>query len=111
MPTCATFLRDKEYQVTFAQVAAGYPVAFFQLAVRAARQAYAVGFLIELGYQAGAVRSMFAVATGTVGSAYPLGGIEVQLVVVCQYDIHAQAYRGLCQCFIVETGSGGMAGT
>ena len=35
----------KEYQVTFAQVAAGYPVAFFQLAVRAARQAYAVGFL------------------------------------------------------------------
>ena len=70
----------KEYQVTFAQVAAGYPVAFFQLAVRAARQAYAVGFLIELGYQAGAVRSMFAVAAGTVGSAYPLGGIDVQLV-------------------------------
>ena len=92
MPTCATFLRDarlvKNTKSPSRRLRRAILLLSFNWPSVLRDEAYAVGFLIELGYQAGAVRSMFAVATGTVGSAYPLGGIDVQFVVVCQSDIH-----------------------
>ena len=70
-------------QVAFAQVAAGYSVAFFQLSLGTTRSTHAVGFLVKLGHQAGTVRSLFAATARPVGGAYPFGSVDVQPVVVC----------------------------
>ena len=101
----------EEHQISLTQVAAGDFAALFQLPVCASRQTGVVNFLIQLRYQSGAVRSTFAVATCTIGRAYPFGGMDVQLVVVPQFNIHSQTDGCLCQGFVVQPWRGGMAGT
>lgn len=101
----------EEHQISLTQVAAGDFAALFQLPVCASRQTGVVNFLIKLRYQSGTVRSTLAVATCTIGGAYPFGGMDVQLVVVLQLNIHSQAEGCLRQGFVVQAWRGGMAGT
>lgn len=101
----------EEHQISLTQVAAGDFAALFQLPVCASRQTGVVNFLIQLRYQSGAVCPPLAVATSTIGGAYPFGGMDVQLVVVLQFNIHSQTDGCLCQGFVVQAWRGGMAGT
>lgn len=101
----------EEHQISLTQVAAGDFAALFQLPVCASRQTGVVNFLIQLRYQSGAVRSTLAVTACTIGGAYPFGGMDVQLVVVLQFNIHSQTDGCLCQGFVVQAWRGGMAGT
>ena len=101
----------EEHQISLTQVAAGDFAALFQLPVCASRQTGVVNFLIQLRYQSGAVRSTLAVTACTIGGAYPFGGMDVQLVVVLQFNIHSQTDGCLRQGFVVQAWRGSMAGT
>ena len=101
----------EEHQISLTLVAAGDFAALFQLPVCASRQTGVINFLIQLRYQSGADRSTYAVATCAIGGAYPFGGMDVQLVVILQLDVHSQTDGCLRQGLVVQVWRGGMAGT
>jgi len=96
----------KENEIAFLKfVFAYFPAICFSLFVGIALQVLAVHFLIDVVCQSGTVDSFHGAASGTVGNTYPVGGFDIQTMVVFHVYVHIEADSRLCQFPVVVSGS------
>ena len=80
----------EEYQVTFLEIPFGYLIAFIFQLFRVSRYLGTIYFPVYLINHARTVGSPFRISAATVRSAYPVGGFQIEFMIVLKIDVYTQ---------------------